>query len=100
MHGVVVGGGVALALHSHVRLGAAASTLSFGNLSRGAVPGVRLSRTLPRAHCLAFGLALFLNDLHIAMNSALVVHIAGCHSLVFKLQCACAVASTSIEAAH
>ena len=59
LHGVVVGGGVALALHSHVLLGAAASTLSFGNLSRGAMPGMRLSRTLPRAHCLAFGVSLF-----------------------------------------
>ena len=91
LHGVVVGGGVALALHSHVLLGAAASTLSFGNMSRGAVPGMRLSRTLPRAHCLAFGVALFDTDLQLAMHSAIVVYTAGCHS-VCKLQCACAVA--------
>lgn len=48
LHGVVVGGGVALSLHTNVRLSPAASTLSFGNLSRGAVPGMRLSMTLPR----------------------------------------------------
>lgn len=63
LHGVVVGGGVALALHTHVRLGAAASTLSFGNLSRGAVPGMRLSVTLPRVHCVALGLSMFQSDL-------------------------------------
>lgn len=63
LHGVVVGGGVALALHTHVRLGAAASTLSFGNLSRGAVPGMLLSVTLPRAHCLTFGLSMYQSDL-------------------------------------
>ena len=100
LHGVVVGGGVALALHTHVRFGAAASTLSFGNLSRGAVPGMRLSRTLRRAHCLAFGLSLFQTDLLIAMNTSLVVHIAGCHSLFFTLLYAGAMASRSIEAAH
>jgi len=49
LYGVLVGGGVALAMHAHVRLGFAACTCSFGNLSRGAVPGMLLSQTLPRA---------------------------------------------------
>ena len=61
---------------------------------------MRLARTLPRAHCLAFGLSLYQTDLLIAMNTSLVVRIAGGHLLFSTLLYAGAVASRSIEAAH
>lgn len=46
VHGFVVGGGVALMLNTVLRLASVTSTFSFGNLSRGMVPGMFLSHTL------------------------------------------------------
>mmetsp|Transcript_41930 Transcript_41930/g.96215 ORF Transcript_41930/g.96215 Transcript_41930/m.96215 type:complete len:326 (+) Transcript_41930:58-1035(+) len=61
-HGSQVGGGVAYALSGNVRMCEARTTISFGNLSRGAVPGMHLSRTLPTAVGLSQAFALYLQD--------------------------------------
>mmetsp|Transcript_145 Transcript_145/g.391 ORF Transcript_145/g.391 Transcript_145/m.391 type:complete len:328 (+) Transcript_145:62-1045(+) len=61
-HGSQVGGGVAYALSGNVRMCEAKTTISFGNLSRGAVPGMHLSRTLPAAVGLSQAFAIYLQD--------------------------------------
>jgi enoyl-CoA hydratase/carnithine racemase len=47
IHGFVLGGGIALMLNTDLHLSSMTSTFSFGNLSRGMVPGMMLSQTLP-----------------------------------------------------
>jgi hypothetical protein len=62
LHGLVVGGGVALSLNTTIRGSACCATISFGNLSRGAVPGMLLSRTIGRTCGCARSLACYLTD--------------------------------------
>jgi 2-(1,2-epoxy-1,2-dihydrophenyl)acetyl-CoA isomerase len=47
VHGFVVGGGVACMLHTDVRVAPSSTTFSFGNVSRGHVPIMLLSKRLP-----------------------------------------------------
>lgn len=61
LHGSAVGGGVAYSLSTTFRVAASSTSISFGNLSRGAVPGMHLSRTLPRAGTLSSSLAMYLS---------------------------------------
>jgi len=85
MHGVVVGGGVALSLQTHERLGPPATTVSFGNLSRGAVPGMRLSVTLRRAHGLVSSMSLYQRDSLIDMSDALGEKLICCLTNVARI---------------
>jgi enoyl-CoA hydratase/carnithine racemase len=62
LHGLVVGGGVALSLNTSFRGAASMSTISFGNLSRGAVPGMLLSQTIARTGVFAHSSACYLSD--------------------------------------
>jgi len=63
-HGAQVGGGCAYALNATTRVCAHNTTISFGNVSRGAVPGMMLSRnvmtTLDPPHL--GGMLLYLTD--------------------------------------
>lgn len=61
-HGAQVGGGNAFALNHTVRACDHKTTISFGNISRGAVPGMILSQTLPCTSGLIGGIDLYLMD--------------------------------------
>merc|ERR1712232_1066386 len=61
-HGAQVGGGNAFALNHTVRACDHKTTISFGNISRGAVPGMILSQTLPCTAGYIGGLDLYLMD--------------------------------------
>jgi len=70
LHGLVVGGGVALALNMNVRVAAFMSTISFGNLSRGAVPGMLLAVNVVRSGGFARAVAFYLADSMIHASDA------------------------------
>merc|ERR1712032_561011 len=61
-HGTQVGGGVAFPVGHTARLGAAGNSLSYGNLSRGAVPGMVLSRNICYLLGLHGAMSLYLCD--------------------------------------
>jgi len=61
-HGAQVGGGNAFALNHTARACDHKTTISFGNISRGAVPGMILSQTLPTTTGLSPALDLYLMD--------------------------------------
>lgn len=69
-HGAQVGGGNAYALNHTVRACAHTTTISFGNVSRGAVPGMILSQTLPTTIGQAKASALYLLDLTFSAGGA------------------------------
>jgi enoyl-CoA hydratase/carnithine racemase len=69
-HGAQVGGGNAYALNHMVRVCAHSTTISFGNLSRGAVPGMMLSQTLPHTIGFLNASTLYLLDLTLSAYGA------------------------------
>mmetsp|Transcript_26182 Transcript_26182/g.57717 ORF Transcript_26182/g.57717 Transcript_26182/m.57717 type:complete len:937 (+) Transcript_26182:90-2900(+) len=75
-HGSMVGGGVAYALSGNIRGLASQTTIAFGNLSRGAVPGMHLSRTLPAAVGLSEAFHIYLADSTISAAAALKAQFA------------------------
>eukprot|EP00403_Amphidinium_massartii_P034003 CAMPEP_0178449898 /NCGR_PEP_ID=MMETSP0689_2-20121128/42818_1 /TAXON_ID=160604 /ORGANISM="Amphidinium massartii, Strain CS-259" /LENGTH=979 /DNA_ID=CAMNT_0020075291 /DNA_START=1 /DNA_END=2937 /DNA_ORIENTATION=+ len=75
-HGSMVGGGVAYSLSSNMRGIASQTTIAFGNLSRGAVPGMHLSRTLPMTVGLSQAFSIYLTDSTISASAALKAQFA------------------------
>lgn len=61
-HGTMVGGGCAYSLNSTVRCCAHNTTVCFGNISRGAVPGMMLSKNVMTTNPYYAGLNLYLTD--------------------------------------
>mmetsp|Transcript_26835 Transcript_26835/g.63915 ORF Transcript_26835/g.63915 Transcript_26835/m.63915 type:complete len:368 (-) Transcript_26835:157-1260(-) len=62
LHGSLVGGGVAYSLNNPVRFADNKASACFGNLSRGAVPGMVLSSNIPQALGLQGALDIYLTD--------------------------------------
>ncbi|CAE7412219.1 unnamed protein product [Symbiodinium microadriaticum] len=62
LHGSLVGGGVAYSLNNPVRFADSKASACFGNLSRGAVPGMVLSSNIPQALGLHGALDIYLTD--------------------------------------
>eukprot|EP00434_Breviolum_minutum_P019871 symbB.v1.2.017533.t1/scaffold1371.1/size209032/5 len=62
LHGSLVGGGVAYSLNNPVRFADSKASACFGNLSRGAVPGMVLSSNIPQALGLQGALDIYLTD--------------------------------------
>lgn len=61
-HGSQVGGGVAYALNCTMRVAPSTTTVAFGNLSRGAVPGMFLSQTITSKLGLSAAMTSYLTD--------------------------------------
>lgn len=70
MHGSAVGGGVAISLNTTFRFAVQNLTLSFGNLSRGAVPCMDLSRNLHRRMGLSSAMNIYLTDATVSAKGA------------------------------
>jgi len=62
LHGSLVGGGVAYSLNNPLRFADSKASACFGNLSRGAVPGMVLSTNLPQAIGMANAMDIYLTD--------------------------------------
>ena len=62
VHGAMVGGGVAIAMQSDMRVADQGATFQHGNLSRGVCPVAGFSRTLPAAIGLSHTLRFYLGD--------------------------------------
>ena len=63
LHGAVVGGGVAFALHTEQRFGTDSTSYGFGNLPRSAIPGMLLSTILSRSIGLHNSMYAYVTDI-------------------------------------
>jgi len=69
-HGTQVGGGVAFPVGHTARLGASSNSWSYGNLSRGAVPGMVLSRNVTYLLGLQGAMSVYLGDSTLSIYGA------------------------------
>ena len=71
LHGKLIGGGVALALNTDWRVCTFAASLNHGNLPRNMSPITNFSRTFGNTVGAALAIAVYMNNAHISVKSAL-----------------------------
>ena len=71
IHGKLIGGGVALALNTDWRVCTFAASLNHGNLPRNMNPITNFSRTFGNTVGAALAIAVYMNNVHISVKSAL-----------------------------